>query len=756
MKVRTLISLSIVLLLLILSLQSVGLYRVHDDYVKETEATLNDCFEQSFIEAVQVQVNALPLHKGTYTHLNFMPYSMLNSYMSKSKNGYSFYAAQQTSSVLQRIYHAKELSIHTLDTLLSQKLERRGIEGKILIRKFNAETGETCALTQPHVPVGMGVFTSQKAYLYKEKNIAVEAVFDTPLFWGIRKMLLMMLSTCFIAGVILFAFVRQLRFVTAQQSTIEGQRKDFLHLAEQMKTPVWSILSDMPKSVWSSIEEKTVQMLQETERTLNAAKSEEQKNRKKQISRNLVPVAGLACGLVLIMIWAGYLYGEKQEAVKRQLDYVFNMVFYTEVQIRDSVYNSIIGEPVYSSEDSMEVEIHVPSPYFVRQKEALDSFQHKTGILLAEIPVHVCVDDPYEKYRVGEYLYYAYRAQNYMNNYGKVPIPFSLHRMDSIYNIFLTGSGFTGGIRMLRYPSRQLMIYTGKPFPGVLDVGTKEIFLSQDSTVYIEGIISPFNKIVHGIRFLLLPLELLFALMCFCVFWQIRMLRAQRRLRQFQKDFTYAMVHDMKSPLQSVMMGAHILNSGKLEDKPGKVDKYKQVMKDECEHLLALSNRVVMLTQIDRGELELHKEEIALKPLLQDQAGKFQLKTAKNIDFSIDCEQNCTVYADAFCLHEVLSNLIDNAIKYSGEEVTVILSAERTASDTVVKVRDNGIGIPLREQQKIFNRFERVSSGSRKTGASGFGLGLNYVMQVMKAHGGLVSVESTEGSYSEFTLHFPL
>ena len=86
----------------------------------------------------------------------------------------------------------------------------------------------------------------------------------------------------------------------------------------------------------------------------------------------------------------------------------------------------------------------------------------------------------------------------------------------------------------------------------------------------------------------------------------------------------------------------------------------------------------------------------------------------------------------------------------------VILSAERTASDTVVKVRDNGIGIPLREQQKIFDRFERVSSGSRKTGASGFGLGLNYVMQVMKAHGGLVSVESTEGSYSEFTLHFPL
>ena len=71
-------------------------------------------------------------------------------------------------------------------------------------------------------------------------------------------------------------------------------------------------------------------------------------------------------------------------------------------------------------------------------------------------------------------------------------------------------------------------------------------------------------------------------------------------------------------------------------------------------------------------------------------------------------------------------------------------------------MHDNGIGIPLSEQHKIFNKFERAASGSRKTGASGFGLGLNYVWQVVSAHGGMVKVESVEGSYSEFTLQFPL
>ena len=150
------------------------------------------------------------------------------------------------------------------------------------------------------------------------------------------------------------------------------------------------------------------------------------------------------------------------------------------------------------------------------------------------------------------------------------------------------------------------------------------------------------------------------------------------------------------------------------------------------------------------------QQEVALRPLLRDIAEKYQLKAAKTIHFDIDCEEGCSVYADAFCLREILSNLVDNAVKYSNEEVLIILSGKKTEDETIVRVHDSGIGIPLSEQHKIFNKFERVASGSRKTGASGFGLGLNYVLQVVSAHGGMVKVESMEGSYSEFTLQFPL
>ena len=227
--------------------------------------------------------------------------------------------------------------------------------------------------------------------------------------------------------------------------------------------------------------------------------------------------------------------------------------------------------------------------------------------------------------------------------------------------------------------------------------------------------------------------------------------RRLRKLGQFREDFTYSMIHDMKSPLQSVLMGTQVMASGRLADKPERARGMLRAMADECDHLLTLSNRVVTL-----GELELHKTAVVLRPLLDDLSGKFRLKAPKPVVFEVDCPSDFRVTADAFCLREVLSNLIDNAIKYSSEEVSIRLSAESGADGgVVIRVRDNGIGIPPREQQRIFGKFERVASGSRATGASGFGLGLNFVWQVVRAHGGRVEVRSDGHSFSEFAVVLP-
>ena len=107
---------------------------------------------------------------------------------------------------------------------------------------------------------------------------------------------------------------------------------------------------------------------------------------------------------------------------------------------------------------------------------------------------------------------------------------------------------------------------------------------------------------------------------------------------------------------------------------------------------------------------------------------------------------------------KLLGNLLDNAIKYSRAEVKIDIICESERGVCKIKVCDNGLGISLKDQSRIFNRFERSAAAVRssKGGATGFGLGLNYVQQVMLAHEGRVEVESEEGRFSEFTLYFPV
>lgn len=235
------------------------------------------------------------------------------------------------------------------------------------------------------------------------------------------------------------------------------------------------------------------------------------------------------------------------------------------------------------------------------------------------------------------------------------------------------------------------------------------------------------------------------------------MIAKQNKIAKIREDFSYAMIHDMKTPLSSILMGTRILRSGKLDDKPERKEKYFDIMEDEEEHLLALVNKVLTLSKLEEGKLLLEKTEVELRPIIEDLIEKFTAKAEKQVEFALDLQEE-KAYADEEFLKEALSNLIDNAIKYSGESVQIkISSSASTDGYTHISVTDNGMGIPLKEQGKIFEKFERASAviRNRKEGASGFGLGLNYVLHVVEAHHGSVKLESIEGEYSKFTINIP-
>ena len=236
----------------------------------------------------------------------------------------------------------------------------------------------------------------------------------------------------------------------------------------------------------------------------------------------------------------------------------------------------------------------------------------------------------------------------------------------------------------------------------------------------------------------------------------LRYLDEQKMMADLRNDFSYAMVHDMKSPLSSIIMGARFLHSGKVDDKPEIKENYYSIIESEAEHLLALVNKLLTISKLENKKLILNKQDVNLEPVIEDVVEKAKAKTDKNIDFIVDLLVR-RVLADEQYLTEAISNLVDNAIKYSKENIEISITTQNSDKYVLLKVRDNGIGISREDQRIIFDKFGRaaVHEQNRKGGVSGFGLGLNYVDQVMQAHGGKVTVASEKDKYSEFTLFIP-
>lgn len=237
---------------------------------------------------------------------------------------------------------------------------------------------------------------------------------------------------------------------------------------------------------------------------------------------------------------------------------------------------------------------------------------------------------------------------------------------------------------------------------------------------------------------------------------QINYIDEQERVKLLREDFSYAMVHDMKSPLTSIIMGTRYLHSGVLEKKPEIKEKYFTIVEDEAQHLLALINRLLTISKLEHGKLTIRKTEVDLEEMIADVADKYEAKSSKPIHITTDIACS-TALADEEYLKEAISNMVDNATKYSKDEINIKISTSEDDHHIYIKVYDEGIGIAKSELKTIFNRYERAAEHEKNPQKTrgGFGIGLNYVLQVIQAHGGKISVKSEKGKYSEFTISLP-
>ena len=278
---------------------------------------------------------------------------------------------------------------------------------------------------------------------------------------------------------------------------------------------------------------------------------------------------------------------------------------------------------------------------------------------------------------------------------------------------------------------------------------------TDDQALYLV-LVNGYRYIIGKMWLLILTTILTCTAMVSGIIEQLKIIEQQKTLANIRNDFSYAMVHDMKSPLSSIIMGCNFLKSGKLDDKPELKKQYFSIISNEANHLLALVNKLLTISKLENKKMILNKTVTDIENIVNTIVNNFKAKSTKDVTFVTDFKTK-TAYADENYISETINNLVDNAIKYSGDSVKIEISCMDKDNNTLIKVRDNGIGITKNDQKIIFDKFERsaVHERNRKNGVSGFGLGLNYVYQVMKAHGGKVTVNSEFGKYSEFTLYLP-
>lgn len=335
----------------------------------------------------------------------------------------------------------------------------------------------------------------------------------------------------------------------------------------------------------------------------------------------------------------------------------------------------------------------------------------------------------------------------------------SLFNIDSIFNVLLIENNLfmRASLQFIQMDSLEAACLQNRESGLFEMIKTNPIPIREDRTLYIQATLhNPFTTIITRILLLLFASVVMITFVVYCIILQIRVIIRQNRIARLRQDFSHAMIHDMKTPLTSIMVGTRMLESGKLDENPDKKSACVQIMKDEINHLLALTNKILTLAKMEGGRVTLEKQVIEIEPMINGLMEKFAVKKSKDIKFITSFTKE-SVYADAEYLKEAISNLIDNAIKYSGSQVIIEITCEEKEGGCVIKVKDNGFGISLKDQSLIFEKFERAAATKRssKGGATGFGLGLNYVQQVVAAHGGTVTIESIEGKYSEFTISIP-
>ena len=283
-------------------------------------------------------------------------------------------------------------------------------------------------------------------------------------------------------------------------------------------------------------------------------------------------------------------------------------------------------------------------------------------------------------------------------------------------------------------------------------------FFTQTATgqKYRLEISKPRSFILKRMWFEFLMGFLLLVVIIATFYYILNNLKEQNRLVTIKNDLISNITHELRTPIFTVSAALEALESFNGLENPERTKEYLSISKNELNRLSILVEKVLKTSLFEQDALKINYEIFPISPLLQTISNSFQLQLEQeNAHLEILCLDNLQVRADKIHLTNVVYNLIDNALKYKANRPTQIrIEVLNTEKQTQILVSDNGIGIPAIYIDQIFNKFFRVPQGNQHN-VKGYGLGLNYVSNIIKQHQGKVTITSEEGKGSQFSILLP-
>jgi two-component system phosphate regulon sensor histidine kinase PhoR len=231
----------------------------------------------------------------------------------------------------------------------------------------------------------------------------------------------------------------------------------------------------------------------------------------------------------------------------------------------------------------------------------------------------------------------------------------------------------------------------------------------------------------------------------------------QKKLSEMKNDFIGNMTHELKTPISTIALSSEVIADPQIINEPERLQAYARIIRSENERLRNQVERVLQLATLDKDELQLKLEAVDMNQVAREVAEHFTLPLAERrveMDLQVMAARS-TVTGDRMHLANVVTNLLDNALKYGPDDSVIRMRTLQRGGEFLLTVEDQGIGIRKEDIKHIFERFYRVHTGNVHN-VKGFGLGLHYVQQIAHAHNGGISVQSEPGKGSTFTLSLPL